>query len=237
MRNSLAGIFVALLLIGCAGTPPQTLTSRTYREQLTVYKDMKIRLYKVAAPIKKSSVNLCSNVSVDSGIVTHRLSDYPEKMRDVAQSYWGLTDNEMVIYRNPSGKNLTCQTPLILDYDTAPNAYTDGQSIFVSPSLLNKVDDLSLALIIAHELGHIALKHVDKEPSEALERAADRFALFMLARAGIDYRKAALQDVASRQPHISEAQVYADTAKRAKYFREVVAEIEALQADGKPLVP
>ncbi len=233
MRNKLLTFVILLFLAGCVNTPEPL----SYREQLDVYKDMKIRLFKMASPVKVSGVGVCAKTGTDTGVLTHSLSDYPHKMRDVAQSYWSLTDEDTVLYENASYNVLNCQAPLVLVYDAIPNAYTDGESIYITPVLLSKVDDLALALIIAHELGHIVLKHVDAEPSEALERAADRFALFMLARVGLDYRKAALQEVASRQLHMSGGQTYLDTTKRADYFRKVVAEIERLQADGKALVP
>ena len=232
MRNNILIILGVLFLASCASLPQ----SLTYREQLDIYKDMKIRLYQVASPVKIAGVGLCSKTGIDKGIIYHSLRDYPEKFRSVAQSYWKLTDDDAVLHEKQSGNNANCQAPLILDYDEIPNAYTDGESIYITPSLLNQVDDLSLSLIIAHELAHIVLKHVNQELSEKLEREADRTALYILARAGLDYRKAALQDVASKPPH-KDGQKYLDTSKREDYFREVVAEIDKLKAEGKALVP
>ncbi len=233
MGNNLAILLAGLLLMACASTPQ----SLTYREQLDIYKDMKIRLYQVGIPIKLAGVGVCSKTRIDKGVLYHKLRDYPEKLRPVAQSYWGLGADDTILYEGQSGHVSACQAPLVLDYDTIPNAYTDGDNIFVTSGLLNEIDDLALSLIIAHELAHIALKHVDKEPSETLEREADRMALFILARAKLDYRKAALQDVASKPPHIYAGQKYLDTSKRADHFRGVIGEIEKLEEEGKALVP
>jgi len=226
-------LLALVLLAGCATTPEPL----SYRQQLDIYKDMKIRLYQAAAPIKNAAASKCPKTGIDTGVLTHRLSDYPQNMREVAQSYWGLKDDDTVLFETEPSDVPNCTALLILDYGEIPNAHTDGVSIFITPALLNQIDDLSLALIIAHELGHIAHGHLGAEPSEGLERQADRFALLMLARAGLDYKKAAAQDAASKPPHISGGQPYLDTTKRADYFRKVVTEIEKLQADGNALVP
>ncbi len=231
MRNNLVIFFGALLLASCASTPQ----SLTFRQQLDIYKDMKIRLYRVASPIKVSSAEICPSATFYNGILAHNLSDYPQLMRPVAQFNWGLTYENAWLY-SVRFQDAACTGTLELSYNKEPNAWTDGEGIFVTPSLLNKVDDLSLALIIAHELAHIALNHADKEPSEKLEREADRFALFMLARADLDYRKAALQDTASKPPDKG-GQKYLDTRNREVYFREVIAEIDKLKKEGKALVP
>lgn len=229
-------LFGVLLLVSCTNGPQ----SLTYREQLDIYKDMKIRLYQVAGPVKIAGVNMCAKTGIDKGTRYHNLLDYPEKLRSVAQSYWNLTRENTVLIEEKSNHIAThivkCKAPLILDYDDTPNAYTDGDSIYITPALLNEVDDLTLSLVIAHELAHIVLKHVDAEQSEKLERAADRTALYMLARADLDYPKAALQDVASKPPH-KDGQKFLDTSKRAEYFRKVVAEIDKLKKEGKALVP
>lgn len=234
MRNNLLAFLLGVFLLGSCASPNKPLT---YRQQLDVYKGMKTRLFLVGDIVKSAGVDVCPNGIGESGILTHQLSDYPKRMQAVAQSYWGLTNTEARLASTRQMHHAVCRGTLVLSYEDVPNAWSDGEDIFISPALLNEVGDLSLALIIAHELAHIALNHIELEPSEKLEREADRFALFILARAKLDYRTAALQDVASRQPHMSGGQTYLDTTKRADYFRKVVAEIEELQADGKALVP
>ena len=234
MRNNLLILFGVLLLGSCASTTQ----TPSYREQLDIYKDMKIRLYRVASLLRMSVPIKCPQTTIDTGIIYHSLSDYPEKMRPVAASYWGLGAGKTRLYYQQQCPNQTCRAPIILDYSGEPNAYTDGDSIFISPALLNKVDDLALSLIVAHELAHIALKHGEQDPSEKIEREADRMALYILALAELDYHKAAMLETASRPPrHLSGAVSDPNTQKRAQYFQDIVAEIDQLKADGKPLVP
>lgn len=232
MRNSLAFSLGAFLLIACTTTPEPL----SYRQHLDVYKDMKIRLYKIGTPLQKSGVKICSRTKITDGVFTHTLSDYPENMQAVASSYWTLTKENTELTTLPIQGSI-CAGDLSLSYDKKFNAWTDGVDVFITSALMDEVDDLALALIIAHELGHITLGHIHKKQSETLERRADRFAMFMLARAGLDYKKAALQDTASRQPHLSEDPTFTDPDNRAEHFLTVIAEIEKLVADGKPLVP
>ena len=232
MRSSSAIALGAALLFGCTSTPEPL----TYREQLDVYKDMKIRLYKVGTPVQKSGAKICAKTKITDGIQNHDLSDYPEDMHEVANSYWDLTEEQTKLSALPINGSI-CAGTLVLSYEKKLNAWTDGDDIFITANLLKEVNDLALALIIAHELGHITHGDIWKEPSEELEQKADRFALFMLTRAGLDYKKAALQDVASRQPHSSNIPTVTDTKSRAEHFRNVVAEIEKLEAASKALIP
>jgi len=225
-----------MFLASCTTIPENTEATLSYRQQIDIYKDMKTRLYKVSRPLKIYGANICPSHQNDNGILTHSIFDYPERMRSVAQSYWGLTENSTQLYSSRLHGD-ACTGALFLSYEKQARAHTDGQNIFITPSLLGEVDDLSLALIIAHELAHIALGHVSKEPSESLEREADRFAVFMLARADLDYRKAITQDAAHKKPHAQENLTDTDTKNRAEHFRKVVLEIEALQVSGEKLIP
>lgn len=236
MRNSLAAFLGILFLTSCTTVPTKTETTLSYRQQLDIYKDMKIRLYKVSAPLKILGADICPASQNSDGILAHSLIDYPVRMRPIAEGYWGLTESPEQLY-NSHLRGDACTGTILLGYENYPRAYTDGDSIFITPSLLDEVNDLSLALIIAHELAHIALGHMDEEPSENLEREADRFAVFMLARAGLDYRAATTQDAASKKPHTQENPTYTDTKKRAQHFRITVLEVETLQASGGKLIP
>jgi len=78
-----------------------------------------------------------------------------------------------------------------LFYDDIVNAHTDGSDIWVTTELLRIIDeDVSLALIVAHELAHAVKGHIFLEPTPALELEADRLSLFYLARAGYDPEEA-----------------------------------------------
>ncbi len=232
MRSKFALILSAICLACCSGTPEPL----SYRTQLDTYKDMKIRLYRVGVPVQKSGAKICTRTQITDGAFKHSLPDYPEHMREIAKSHWALTNKKTKLVDLPIEGSI-CASNLVLSYDEKYNAWTDGSDIFITSALVREVDDLALALIIAHELGHMSLGHIHQEQSEKLERQADRFALFMLARAGLDYKKAAAQDNASRQPHLSKDPTFTDPDERAEHFRKVVIEIEKLEAAGKPLVP
>lgn len=62
-----------------------------------------------------------------------------------------------------------CAYPVTLTDDGEINAYADGKAIYVTRGMLRFArSDNELALVIAHELGHNALEHVDKKQRNAL---------------------------------------------------------------------
>ncbi len=129
-------------------------------------------------------------------------------------------------------------TPVLLLQDNRANASTDGQAVYITAGLISRINDLALALIIAHELGHIALGHYwSDSPPRQLEQEADRYGLFLLARAGLDYHGAAQMPAAIKPPRQPKSTSSAGEVKRAEHFRAVIAEIEALKASGAPLFP
>ena len=129
-------------------------------------------------------------------------------------------------------------TPIFLKQDDRANASTDGQVVYITTGLMRRVSDLALTLIIAHELGHISLGHYWSEsPPNQLEQEADRYGLFLLARAGLDYRSAVLLSTAAQSPHKSGMAPFTDEAKRAAYFRTIIAEIETLTVREISLIP
>ena len=104
-----------------------------------------------------------------------------------------------------------------------------GRVIFVTTGLMEHIDDLPLSLIIAHELAHNVLGHVGEEISTDNEQAADRWAVFILARAGLDYEKAVLDPLS-----IGENE---DVEKRANNFEKTITEIGRLLEQDLPLDP
>jgi hypothetical protein len=62
-----------------------------------------------------------------------------------------------------------CDFPVLLDYrDHRINAYADGQRIVVSKGILRFAEnDNEVAMVVAHELAHSALGHVDKMRNNA----------------------------------------------------------------------
>ncbi|TNE25781.1 MAG: hypothetical protein EP349_10485 [Alphaproteobacteria bacterium] len=67
------------------------------------------------------------------------------------------------------------------------NAYADGQNIVVSRGMMRFVEsDTELALVIAHELAHNAMGHVDKKKNNALTGALGGLAIdALLGAAGV----------------------------------------------------
>ncbi len=65
-------------------------------------------------------------------------------------------------------------------------ACTDGKTIFISSEFIERATDGELALVVLHEAGHIALRHMTTgREDKDQELAADQWALSML-RPGID---------------------------------------------------
>ena len=64
----------------------------------------------------------------------------------------------------------TCAYPVLLDDDSSEvNAYADGGRVIVSRGMLRFVEnDEELALVLAHEVAHNALTHVDKLQQNAM---------------------------------------------------------------------
>ncbi len=87
----------------------------------------------------------------------------------------GYRPSDVMIERNGNlmSKVVTptegCDFPVILDNKSAEiNAYADGSKIVVSKGILRFTEnDNELALVIAHELGHSALSHVNKMKQNA----------------------------------------------------------------------
>ena len=63
----------------------------------------------------------------------------------------------------------TCDYPLIVTNDDVVNAFADGNSIFITQGMMDftKSDD-ELALVVAHELAHNAMRHIDAKRTNAL---------------------------------------------------------------------
>jgi membrane-associated protease RseP (regulator of RpoE activity) len=83
----------------------------------------------------------------------------------------------------------TCNYPVMLDSESNDiNAFTDGRRIVISKGTLRFAENSNeVALVIAHELGHLAMRHVDKQRQNALVGAIGGLALdSLLASAGVN---------------------------------------------------
>jgi len=66
-----------------------------------------------------------------------------------------------------------CDYPVLVADNQEINAYTDGRKIVVSRGMLRFArDDDELAVVVAHEMAHIVLGHVDAKRQNALAGAA-----------------------------------------------------------------
>ena len=133
--------------------------------------------------------------------------------------------------------NDTCGYDVRIRYSQKINAYADGKTIIVTSEMIENTDDLSLALIIAHELAHNILGHKAEDPASEIEPIADRWALFLLARAGLDYEHATRSAITIAPPHMNRAARYYKARERAAHYKATIAEIKALEKDGKPFNP
>lgn len=139
------------------------------------------------------------------------------------------------------------------------NANSNGSVVQVYGGLvvtLTRDDDL--ALVMAHELAHNILGHNQAIAAQKLptglsalftasgrkvrdfERQADRYGIFMAARAGFDYTQAPQfwrHLAASGGPAAWIAATHPTPGNREKNAQEALAEIAELKARGLPLIP
>lgn len=246
--------FLCLFLFGCKTVE----TAQDHRDILDDYKALNVRLDRLASPLLRENVDLCARTKMDDGIRWHQLSDYPKNLQPVAEDYWDVSETPSVFFVlagsaaakagvkagdvgvSPAinGAKPICDYPVQIRYTDEINAFATGENIIVTSAMAGSIkDDTSLALILAHELAHNILGHVEEGASTKLEREADRTGLFLLARAGYDYEKAirgrsAVRAVVTGREILSEGE-----KGRGAYFRTVAAEIKALQEAGEPLIP
>lgn len=80
-----------------------------------------------------------------------------------------------------------CGYPVQLFFSDDINAYTNGDEVWVTTELVDRLpSDESLALIIAHELAHATEGHIFENPTREFELAADRIGMKYLINAGYD---------------------------------------------------
>ena len=62
-----------------------------------------------------------------------------------------------------------CDYPLILTNDDVVNAFADGNNIFITQGMMDFADsENELALVVAHELAHNTMRHIDAKRLNAL---------------------------------------------------------------------
>lgn len=107
----------------------------------------------------------------------------------------GMRQLEIVFERNGRAGTAVlqpvegCDYPVVLDNNSsAINAYADGKQIVVAKGIVRFTEnDNELAMVIAHELGHSAMRHVDKIRQNASVGILGGFAVdALLGAAGVN---------------------------------------------------
>lgn len=152
-----------------------------------------------------------------------------------------------------------CPYSVQLDVSDELNARADGTGVFISTALAGfAAGDDELALILAHELAHNILRHRERFDREAparrvfgnlavapsslaaAERDADRWGLYLMARAGFDEGVAApfWRRFGAANWRVRWAQWGHPSAEtRARQLEAVEAEIAAAEFAGRPIDP
>lgn len=127
-----------------------------------------------------------------------------------------------------------CEAPARVVFSENINGHTDGESVLITSALMRSVpDDTNLALVVAHEMGHLIAGHFDLSPSQDLELEADRMALVLMARAGYDVQSAVAYWNRADHPHdggSAEESSHPTTQARYKNFRKELSRIEAAES-------
>ena len=140
------------------------------------------------------------------------LSDLDGRLRDGASNSFrvarGLEESEESPEEHTAevtGVSVCGEAPVVLDGDSTTNAFTDGENIYLTQGMMGFVEsDDELAMVVAHELGHIVGGHVQKKKMNAFWGALGGALLDGLAAryGGVDTRGAyseALAVAASRK--------------------------------------
>ena len=210
MARDWRSLVMAIMLAGCT----QADTSVSHRDILDDYKALNIRLDQLSHPLLAGNQDICDQTSKDNGIRWHQLEHYPEELQPVAQSYWNVSNDRSVFYVLPGsiaakagvksgdmpsedaladlGAGVdVCQYPVLVSYIEEINAYATGNEIIVTSGMMRAIeDDQYLSLVLAHELSHNILDHIDNPTETDMESAADEAAVKLMARAGLDYEEA-----------------------------------------------
>lgn len=95
--------------------------------------------------------------------------------RKTALSDTGSTTASFTVRRNGKTERVTvtprrtCNIPVFVDFTPGSNAFTDGKRIVISNGLLQMAgSDDELAVVIGHEMAHIASGHIDAKQQNAL---------------------------------------------------------------------
>lgn len=101
-----------------------------------------------------------------------------------------------------------CGYPAVLQMDQVVNAYADGERVMVTRGMMAfaRTDD-ELALVVAHELAHDSMRHMDAKKANATAGFAADLALAILTRGA--YRQSNMMNAAA-QSYSQEFEAEAD---------------------------
>ncbi|WP_371396312.1 M48 family metalloprotease [Fretibacter rubidus] len=132
-----------------------------------------------------------------------------------------------------------CGYPVNVFFNEGINGHTDGEAVWVTSELMRTVaDDVNLSLIVAHEMAHAIAGHMAQEPDKSLELLADRMALVMMARAGLDIDRAVAYWDDAVHPHADLQErsfTHPSIAERRDNLTDMAVRIKKAQADGLDL--
>lgn len=229
-------------------------------DSLKTYKSYNQRIDNLLAPLLSANRHICPRIRGESGVRLHQLSDYPKTLQMLAKTEFLAQEKETVFYvlegspadkagvkagdtltqakLNALGKdNKVCGYGFKIRYEETANAFATGTDILITSGLIRSLDDASLQLVLAHELAHNILGHAGKELKPDVEHDADHLAVFLMARAGLDYHQISHLPAAISRPH--RGRFYTDKTSKARKasFIATITEIDALKEAGKPLNP
>ena len=246
-----------LLLVGCK--PADVGVS--HRDILDDYKALNIRLDRLSQPLLAGNHDICDQTIDDNGIRWHQLEDYPEDLQPVAQSHWNVNSEPSVFYVLPgssadkagikagdrpikaklesiSGDNPVCRYAVLVSYIDEINAYATGSEIVVTSGMLRSIkDDQYMTLVLAHELSHNILDHIDTPDGNEMERQADEAAVKLMARAGLDFEDAIQRREAYQIKSANGEDLAEFDATRIANFKKYSRTIKSRQAKGEAIWP
>lgn len=132
-----------------------------------------------------------------------------------------------------------CGYPVDVFFDENINGHTDGKAVWITSQLMRTMpDDVNLSLIVAHEMAHAIAGHMNNRPRKELELIADRMALVMMARAGLDIDRALDYWEGAPRPYYEQQDrslTHPSIAERTANLADTSAKIKAARARGQDL--
>lgn len=155
--------------------------SNDWKEAYISSLNLNINNYKVVNVIEGSSAHkagilqgdiLVSINDVKVGTTEQEIKSFRKRLQNIQ---YKLDSAKIVVRRDGLTKNIRYSPERICDYNTTYdssdnlNAYADGENIVISKGMMRFVeDDTELALIIAHELAHNAMGHIQAKQTNAV---------------------------------------------------------------------